>query len=505
MAGGWKKITDKADQGNFEGPFPSDWEAMNAKISAQPDLNTKSGRGGLWRGVGLSLLVLISISAGYWLWQDDSSQPVDQKSKVVVPFQSPEGVDEFDEAVEEGSKEPKATSVTRELPASTVRIRSSGKELKKTEQMDLETGNKESESENQIVVTHGSIDEERMEIDEAVTPGTGLIEPETNLISGSEEITEENDVSVEDSESEKSSEEESQEGISEMVDAEDTRLLDEENILLDEGVVMLEDTLSSPELLDVTDQELEQSAEVSLMEDEEEDETSINLRSAGFRLNSLSLGAKYLTDYSGSNYGLGLGVDVDIQRKGLLINTGVSYYQFNTSHNVNQTWDEVSYDTSWVTQYDTTVSEVKYPVWIVDSAYHGHYDTIRYSTTQIDSLMEENIDTTVTNKVTNVKERVKLSYVEIPILIGHRFRFNRFAFDLYGGVALSQTISSNIEGGEIDQNFGLTAVVQPGLRYYIKPDWSVFARSGLRYGLVVDEFREKKLYSNFHLGITYHW
>lgn len=514
MAGGWNKITEKADQSSFEGPFPSDWEAMNAKIAAQPALNGNSSRGGLWWGLGLGLLLLISAGAGFWYFNMNSD--VQQEEARGEQMISPVEVEATKESVDESLQSHEKSYVIEEKHSGTTDALDEIEpnqvvQLEEDVQDDILSASKEEQGykaeitadaeSNTFAESNARNESELVAASESAIESNTLVTHE--LAEG--EVEESNSIAEVKAEDDEVVSENEEILLAEAVDNGTEAMAADEPELLETGVVVDEDSQEEPLILDFDDSSSDDVV-ASLMEDEDEgDPVPVNLRSMGFQLNSISMGAKYLTDYSGDFYGVGAGVDVDIQKGGLLINTGVSYYQLNTSQWVTDNWTEEEYDTSRVTTYDTINTEVKYPVWVIEGPYQGRYDTIRYTTRQIDSLVEEDVDTTVFTKSETYQQRVKLSYIEMPILLGHRFRFNRFAVDLYGGVALSQTLSSNVEGTDLDQKFGLTAVLQPGVRYYFTPSWSLHARSGLRYGLMADEFRKKKLHSNFHVGLTYHW
>lgn len=529
MAGGWNKITEKADQSRFEGPLPGDWEAMSAKIAAEPTLNTKGGRGGFWWGIGLGLLVMISIGAGYLFIGDNGDTSINQQEGVIV-------IDK-DEAknlqVMDDNAGESLSSNTQEEPK--LDLQHSAKEVGETnddgtvsqaeyglnyqeveeaviaDEWDNAGAEVESEAREEAISTmtagNSGLGEDRLEASEQSTVESEEIEieePLDEMVSFSNQ-----DVNEEAEANDILSVAEIAEGNASDAEGGENAVLEDqtepEELMEGEEIEIISDR-DKEEIIDIVLDDTEVENANSLMEEEEDgDPVAVDLRSMGFRLNSMSMGAKYLTDYSKDFYGAGVGVDVDLQKKWLLVNTGLSYYQLNSNRWINETWDEARYDTTIMVQYDTAVTEHKYPVWVIDGPYQGHYDTISYNTSSIDSTVERNIDTAITSKTRRVEERVKLSYIEMPILLGHRFRFNRFAVDVCGGVALSQTVSSNLEGGDQSEKFGLTAVLQPGVRYYLTPAWSLFVRSGLRYGLVADEFRKDKLYSNFHLGLTYHW
>lgn len=548
MANSWKKITDKIDKAPVNGPHAADWEAMNAKIAAHPALATSKGRGGFWLKTGLGVLLLAILGLAYLVFSpgrdsqiapeertmqtqnsvSESSSSTDEKVNEEVRATSEDlgeddikvdenlnskttqqkewvvdnkGVDhsgtkttghievaatEFTAAAEivESSGKSNATSVE---PVEQEGLDNAEEEVMETETFEEEFVSAADLSQQNEIANAPELEDvnlsEESEVEESFEPE--IVSPGNEKTVLVENQTEDDEVVAEPMEAEVSDEAIVEEVTDENMIAESVQ---EEEVMVEEAAA---DGINS----------LVQQGE----EESSDHAGAVSLRSAGFKLNGLNIGVGYSTDFSEDLYGTGLGVDVDIQRGGLLLNTGVHYYQMNTMSRFTNTLTNVKYDTTFNTVWDTTVTVVKDSAWVIDSAWAGHWADKSYTETNISSKTDTVQDSTVTKIETKEIRRVKLSYIELPIMAGHRFRFNRFAVDLYGGVVLNQLTTGTVEGSDIQKKFGMDAVLQPAVRYFVKPQWSVFARTGLRYGLVSNEYRPQKLYTNFQLGLTYHW
>lgn len=538
MANSWKKITDKIDKAPVTGPHAADWEAMNAKIAAHPALATSKGRGGFWLKTGLGVLLLAILGLGYLVFSPGSDSQIVPEERTIQTqnsvFESSSSTDEkVNEEVVATSEElgEEDIEVEENLNSKTTQqkewvVDNKGVEYSGTKTAEqIEVADTEFTATAEIVESSGKSSATELEPVEQ----EGLDNAEEEVMET--EILEEEFVSAADLSQ--------QNEIANTSELEDVNLSEESEVeeplepeivsLGNEKAVVVEDNAGEDEVVaepmeaEVSDenmiaesvQEEEVVMEKATSDDinglvQQEEESSdhagaVNLRSAGFKLNGLNIGAGYSTDFSGDLYGTGLGVDVDIQRGGLLLNTGVHYYQMNTMSRFTNTVTNVKYDTTFNTVWDTTVTVVKDSAWVIDSAWAGHWADKSYTETNVSSKTDTVHDSTVTKIETKEIRRVKLSYIELPIMAGHRFRFNRFAVDLYGGVVLNQLTTGTVEGSDIQKKFGMDAVLQPAVRYFVKSQWSVFARTGLRYGLVSNEYRPQKLYTNFQLGLTYHW
>ncbi len=225
----------------------------------------------------------------------------------------------------------------------------------------------------------------------------------------------------------------------------------------------------------------------------------------GFRLSGLNLGLGYSTDFSPDFHGLGGGADLDFQRGNFIINAGFHFYRYENVDTQTQIFEQTDIRSS--TFQDTLSREITRvdSAWIVTGPWMGGYrfDTTRTSADSLFSVTQS--DTHQIKIATRETRRVRLSYAEMPILAGWRFEMNRFALDLQAGAVLHQLVESVGEGQAIEKNFGVDAVLRPGVRYYMNDRLSVFGRAGLRYGITPNGPRSQKFYGNFQLGVGFQW
>lgn len=523
MANSWKKITDKIDKAPVSGPYASDWEAMNAKIAAHPSVSNPKGRGGFWFKSGLGVVLLVILGLGYFWFATETSSEVNQNSSQAERnIAEPAAV--FHESSESGEVKDYSTTYENMDEVNKVSDPKTEEQRNSVEILEeLETVEKSKVVVEGTKTVGGNAGEDSSENKEKITTGTIVsVDEQVGMEVKNAEVPSEveNSIKEEVAVEELAFGEEDQMVASEgqFVNSEETHQpedvedavveSDGNNVLLPVIAEENEEFVGELEPLEEI-KEIAATESLSLMNSEESESSApadpVNLRSAGFRLNGLNVGGGYSTYFSDNLYGMGLGVDVDIQRGGLLLNTGVHYYQMNTLSQFVKHTTNTNYSTVFNTIWDTTVTVVRDSAWVIDSAFAGHWADKSYTVTSITSTTYTINDSTITKIETKEERRVKLSYLELPVLAGHRFRFNHVAVDLYGGVILNQLTTGTVEGADIEKKFGVDAVLQPAIRYYIKPQWSMFARAGLRYGLVANEYRPQKLYSNFQLGLTYHW
>ncbi len=553
MANSWKKITNKVDSAPLSGPQASDWEAMNAKIEAHPSIANPKGGIGLWFKTGLGVLLLAVLGFGYLMYsssEDEQSNSSENSFQVESPIiESPgnnqDGAEENsisenpkpqDEAVEVSNVEARQQTETDvisynqetaevisvvqdkqgdEAKVISTRLETEGSDnkIKQAEEIyvkEVVASDAKTLDESQVVENP---DDEVKEVIVAEGQSILAVEEDDNVKTG----TENSEVSGP-SESETDESKFQNEGLvlasqDQVNENEPNKLIVDDNYeettIDEEPAEKIEKSLEETSDEFVAEEEPSEDDPQNLFQSDDEEPFTpadpVNLRSAGFSLNGLNVGAGYSTDFSGNLYGAGVGVDVDIQRGGLLLNTGIHYYQMNTLSEFINYSSQTNYSTTHNTVWDTTITTVKDSAWVIDSAYSGHWADKSYTTTTVSSSTDTILDSTVTKIETTENRRVKLSYIEMPIMAGHRFRFNRLAVDVFGGVVLNQLTTGTVEGVDIQKKFGMDAVIQPAIRFYLKPEWSVFGRAGLRYGLIANEYRPQKLYSNFQIGLTYHW
>ncbi len=166
------------------------------------------------------------------------------------------------------------------------------------------------------------------------------------------------------------------------------------------------------------------------------------------------------------------GGDVQFHLKNWFVQTGLNYtvYKNNKNYNYNyQVLDSANsyfdYDTIWVWIYDPP--NLEYPVMVgIDTVWVPVYENIN-----------------VKNSVIN-----EWSYLEIPVLIGYKFNYHKFGFEIATGISMGFLLESkgnlprlpDAEGmedldnlsGEINKTM-FSYLLQAGVSYQMAGDWSV--------------------------------
>lgn len=480
MASSWKKIFEKINALPPEAPFASDWETMNQKIEAHPALNHASQRGGIWWKVSLVVVLLALLGMGLFIVSPLGVQKsvTNKNSKPPVEKQldkkGPDG--EYADPRQELDHNKKNEQITAREESGTrnegIRDVKEGTEQKVTK--------KDQPRKEQNLTDH-------IETKEA---------PKINrdIVNAEEKITTDNTRKNTDAENEASSMNETYPSSASEVKHTEQIV----NLANRDWIFTLQD-------LDKITLEEGQKENPELAIKEAEKGPSNNLYNSGFRVSALSVGAGYQTNYTNGFNGYGSGLDVELQRKGLLLNAGLYFYQIDKSITREQQETKQWIDTTYKTHIDTRVETHKDSTWIISGPFSGGYVYNTYQLIFNDTIRESRIDTNKILYTKQVEQKIRLSYVEMPILAGHRFRFNRFEVDLKGGVVLNKLTQGDLEGTQIEKAFGMDAIIQPALQYYFLPEWSVFGKASLRYGLLADQQRPSHLYNGFQIGVSYYW
>lgn len=224
----------------------------------------------------------------------------------------------------------------------------------------------------------------------------------------------------------------------------------------------------------------------------------------GFALRSVQLGGKYANNFQGRQ-AWQVGGDVTLANKQWLINTGLYYGKSEES--IDEVWYREQYqlDSTLRQQVSThTVQEIR-SYWVIDSFFAGHWENDTVLITVRDTAEVLYVDTTRLT-LRQVNERiVSVSFVEMPILAGYEFQFNRFRLQFMGGLILNQSIKVDTEFGN-SQKFGLSGVVQPALHYALSDHYSAYVRSGMRYALKPNAGTQANSFNyDIQLGIAIEW
>jgi len=166
------------------------------------------------------------------------------------------------------------------------------------------------------------------------------------------------------------------------------------------------------------------------------------------------------------------GADVQFNIRNWYIQTGLSYSTFSNNRNYNHSFKVLdtlnsfySKDTTWAWVYDPP--HIGYPIVLsIDSTYITVFNEINEGVNQ-------------------------WNYLEIPLLIGYSFHFNRFSLDIGSGVSYGILLgaSGNVpslseenlftELSELESQMNIhnfNYILQIGASYHLTPQWSLIVK-----------------------------
>lgn len=521
MAKGWKNILKKIDGAPVEKSRPSDWEEMEKLIEGDSTLKAspKARRTGWFAGLGVLGLVVLA-GAIFFFWP--SGEPVSGN------HQNPGEKEAVQERINTNGEsfESRGSSFGRAASTEENSDRGSGKEedaesfaVDETEDEKGGTGRPQSSMDIQEQQSSGSsgglVSQNRST--ETVTEENPMSTSEVgvNLNETSSDAGEDIAASDQNIEENSFSETPSGESAPELSKNEDeenfnetSESFSEERDVFDRNwertyqeIVDL-DELSLGNPLD-DGEELTENPETELRESTSTNSSS--LRATGFRISGVNAGGIYSADFDPGFSAFGYGVDVDIQRRGFLLNAGLYFFDYPFTEKVTQSIDRMKVDTSFTTRVEPRSKYYVDSIWVILGPGSGRYvhDTTDY--TVYDTLIDSRIDTSVFSISYAENQQVRISFVEMPVVAGYRFHFGRFAADLVGGAVFTKSTFTSSEGPEVQTSLGVDAVLRPGIRYYFHPRLSGFSRAALRYPMVSDGFRKQNLRYGLQLGLTVHF
>lgn len=495
MASIWKKIVEKINSTPAETPLSSDWEAMFSKIEAHPDLNTSKRKVAGWPIIILVLSLIATLGViTYQIWSPTTAKVEDIQTISIIKDNQNEVLERETEGIQktlnvervsENNTTPDEHFVTSKKSEKYVGQKSSipkvnsRKKIKQPFRVSTIKGKKltvnKPSNKKLATVMAKNVVEENFTFDN--TKNTLVNTRAAAEINKKDENLNETQSSLKPSE---------------------TRTVKDDQLLaLSETNSHINAELSQKNA-DTT------ISENAILEGENIEtplvESTSSFTKIGFKPASINIAGQVLTNYSPGFIGYGAGVDVDWKRQNLLINIGV--YAYNVHFDPIRVGADVpsGYDTSY-----TPISVEREEIvgidsaWVVQGPNQGGYVYDTITNIVHDSIIRLDIDTLSVN----LPKRV--SYVEMPILIGRRFQLNQFTLDIYGGTILNQIVETGGRESQINQSFGIDLLLQPSIRYNLNSKWSVFGRVGLRYSIINHDFRERKLSSNVQFGIGYNW
>lgn len=480
MSESWKKILEKVKD-TEKGPVASDWEAMNALIEKHPELSTPHGKSRpfvLW-GLGVVLLVVVGI--GFLIYPQAQHGEALPAATEGTPYNSE--IAAFEQADENLTEDLNA------LPAEKQQLRTSDEgqtiqkpmeQVENTDERDLSRNSISDHSKNNGAGMPGfqqsSKDETPLGVVGAYKVNKQMEEPSL-LLEGPIRPNPEawsDDVSLEKQRATVSLQSLRQKSVYPCR----CGLIWDMQHATDEGGKKLP---SSVDLL-----------------------RHQPVLKNGFKVNDLSIGAVGFTDFQGRLSGVGAAFEVGLKRGETQLQTGLWYYQLHYASPVENkifSWKVDTTTTLYINERELITVD---SAWVITGPMQGGYayDTLR--TIEVDTSTEVRIDSAQTITTALTTKRLKLSYVELPLLLGYRFHFGRMAFDASGGIALNQLIQSFGEEVSTETTYGVDILVRPGVRYFLNDEWSGFVKVGLRYGVVGAVYRRDKLYGDFQFGLSWH-
>lgn len=515
----WKYISKKAEQAPVDKPKTADWESMLGKIEAHPDLGApvKKRANYWWRGAGLMIVALLGLGI-FWLWpegdnpgSEEISTPTkldenqsnrgsvrdantsfsepevrdDQQLQTQAPEASEPAMSTTAGNLKDERVEAAGDSNTQQSVRSDVgKVAGNFSVPDKEGQPRMQTGQtapdlKSTQFTEGLSRTETEQDNARAEMGK-ITSLSGKTTEEPG-----EDVPEETTTSLSDSESDAAFKKTSTEEVagsstpkSEPLDFPPPG----DQVLNLKGIGSGELVALTPEL-----------AEVQLPLEEPQQSSMLALEITG-----INFSGNYLTDFETKFQGAGLGIDLDLQKENWLFTSGL---HFSTRADGVENLIGYNYDTTYTTRTQLVWQVITDSTWVVTGPYTGTYlhDTLYLS--RYDSITQVELDS---SEITSTNT---YSYLEVPLLAGYRFGFGRVAVDVLGGAYLSYSKLQNpSELMREESQFGWSLALQPAIRYYLRPDFSVFGRSGLRYRISDPHYKStEKLYYQFQLGLTYHW
>ncbi len=486
MASIWKKIIEKVNSLPKDEAHAADWEAMHAKIVAHPDLNVPNRRLRYLPIllIGLALLTLTGVGIGY-MWSN-SAEKVERAVKPVqseLPLSARTSTVELPEEANASNANisQKERITPKPVPNSknTIANKPALVKSKPEEFVNEEAGLDEDALERTLLKAKSQVT--------SLTAGSPTMENATEHFAQS--VQEQLGLDHE-QQPETAKEAEAVGPLEAEAENEEPSIVPKTEEEVSSTEKKMSRDLSEPDnhttdsktMEAETEEELPSKTDTALSipskEEIPEQAPATNAPSfteLGFKLNAINANGLVLTNFQSGFIGYGGGFDVDWSSGKWLINTGLYAYQLEYDPFQTGAIDPSGLDTSYTS------------VWVVLGPNRGEY---------VDVIT--GVDTAAVNL------RQQISYVEMPILLGRRFEFNRYTFDIYAGTLLNQLVQSGSGETAARQSMGVDLLFQPSIAYQLSESWSLKARVGLRYSLLNQDFRAQQFSNNFQIGVSYH-
>ncbi len=509
MAGEWNRMKDKMGAPSG-GPSPADWEAMRAKIDAQPALAPKAGKNP-WYGWLIAASLGLMVGLGSWYFggtdngQNESPAQVNQSVDPIMepsesaPISNKENHGNQNDDAQAEVESNSSKHLEKSLENAIAQEESKDGVSTKANQSALPVLNETAEKrqaieENKLSTSQDFKDKDRVALSE-MDQGNTRSEAENRSMEGT---------SLEES---LSSEEKSKIAIADEPEAVETIEDSNNQGAATESGIPVEGLVDSDQ--DDIDQNRKSMVDSSGTQVAAPSEAKPFISpNTGFKLGGASsyIGAMHeLRSQSPLVYGGGF--ELQWYNKGQYFSAGLAYYRIEQVYEQNVLNNYSRIDSSWkLNVEDKEVLEVS-RIWVIDSFQAGHYEYDTTRTIVQDSTYVLQVDTNqLGSSIVKQLER-PFYFAELPLLYGYGIRSGNWNFRLAGGLALQQAIAySNDESGS-KSLFGVTALLQPQIDWRLNDRWSVLSRVQLRYPIKQEFvlYEQTKLRYSFQMGVSYRW
>lgn len=491
----WKKLKDKLPQGQG-GPSPRDWEAMQAKIAAEPKLSA-SGLSGAYRLI-IALLAGALISSGIWYWASlPSDEPaleingLKQGSSVEAPRRMDAQKPTFEDSPKAGPVEQSDALNDKAAYFSVSKTTST------TEIGQKEAATKTSSAES-VDYTQSSKSVELGKADPILDESRSMASSDAIASRGNTP-----DVKVE--------------------DQVDSTLDQIKSAPAQNGTVAvateIPQQIEVPQAGDsIEDRNSVENAVKDLpptAEDEQEDQADASPAAAsaeefipkesGFIWRSLDFQLPVITDAEQTLWATGLGVGGQWHKGRQRLGLGLNYLSGNQRLSQELVRSGVQIDSNIRREISTRTEWEVTRVWVIDSAFSGRYvyDSTAVQVTDTSYVLQIDSNPYETKVVNQVNRR--LTWVEMPITYGYEWQIGRTSLQTNGGIILQQIISAGAAEGKRTKRFGTAFLLNVEMAYPLSTRWYLSAGLQSRYQWIEPIEGLNTWKYAFQLGVSYRW
>jgi hypothetical protein len=518
MARDWDKIKDKLGA-QADGPATADWEAMQAKIAAQPSLVAKQTRP-IWITAFLagSLGLLLGIGAWFFLpWEAGTITNEIPKMDLLKTPNEISGVQAQESLQTKPEEKVYPTTPVNALGSMEVSEQEENVSSEPSATKGISIKPQKEKAEKVAIETIAAANQ--MSQDRTTTEDQGQAKesipqaPKQNRVVGDEVEPEfvrsgELDAGEMANDSKQDQVDRQAEANTNVDGSEQETSPGFPSDAKEQGTGQPNDTganNTSPEPLDSLDKIMKKLDEK--VDSDDYEKPIQNLPGNGFRLNKLNLVLGGLNDFTTNSPNIwGGGAELQWQKRHQFLQSGLHIYQIKQPYNFAVQQMKVRYDSTYQTQIESREQLDISSIWVVDSFEFGHFQRDTTITMVIDTTIILRVDTNqFQTNIVNQSER-RFYYVELPILYGYQFGNGNWQFQAAAGVALQQAVSYSVGEGQSTSQFGMSALFQPAVTCRFGARWSLLGRAQLRYPMQESVlFEQKNIRYSLQVGVSYHW